>query len=274
MTYRHRPLSTILAPAADPDVEGKAVEPAPGVVEPQVDALPDKYRGKTVEQVAEMHQNAEKELGRVRNEVGNYRGLVSDLTALQRTAPLPVTAPQEPLDVSGDEILRDPVAAVNKILQPQLDEQTKQRELDHAERELIAESGALMAQYPDVYEVAATPDFQEFVNRTNSRIQDFNTAANGQGVLQVRAARRLMEDYSDFKQNAGTDKKQTLTPTEIARQATTEGSGPAGAISGKPLLYESEVITLINKDPDKYRSPSYQRELMSAIEEDRYVRIN
>jgi len=40
------------------------------------DSIPEKYRGKSPEEIIEMHVNAERELGRARNEVGHYRNLV------------------------------------------------------------------------------------------------------------------------------------------------------------------------------------------------------
>jgi hypothetical protein len=37
-------------------------------------------------------------------------------------------------------------------------------------------------------------------------------------------------------------------------------------------VYESDVLKLIQSDPEKYRSPTFQRELAKAIRENRYVK--
>lgn len=273
--YQHKPLSTILAPAADPAPEPKS-EPTPGeVVKDKVeDTLPEKYRGKTVAEVADMHMNAESELGRVRNEVGTYRGLVSDLSSLQRTAPEPKPIEQEPLDVSGDDLITHPVETVRKIVQQNFDELASQRTKDAEDSLFKTEGAALIQAYPTLSETIATPEFQEFVQRTPSRQADYQAAsATNTGVTQVRAARRLLEDFTDFQAQAPSEPLKTEpTAIELAKKVATGGSGPSGPISSKPLIHEADVIELIKTNRLKYQSPSYQTELLDAIKEGRYVK--
>ncbi len=267
--YQHRSMSKILAPTPDPAVETPTGD-KPAVV-PEVKELADKYQGKTVEQVAEMHLNAEQRLGQIQNELGTMRGLVSDLSALQRTAPEPKPEEQETVDVSSDDILSDPVEAVRKIVQPQLDAvQAKQEATAHTNL-VLTESAALEAQYGDLDTTVASEEFQAFATRTPGRQADFQTAANGQGLDQVRAARRLLEDFTDFKEATSTEKKTELTPLDQAKAVITESAGTGAPISAKPQIFESDVIKLINSDPAKYRSPSFQTELYAAIKEKRYV---
>ena len=85
MTYKHKPMSQILAPASATAEDKGEAKLAPKE-EPKGTELPEKYRGKTAAEIADMHMNAEQELGRVRNEVGSMRGLISDLSAIQRPA--------------------------------------------------------------------------------------------------------------------------------------------------------------------------------------------
>lgn len=265
-------MSKILAPAADPaPAEGSTgdTKPAPVVEQKEV---PTKYEGKTTEQVIEMHQNAESALGRSQNEVGQLRGLVTDLSAVQRPASELKPVEQEPVNVSSEEILADPVDAVNRIIQPQLEAVAARQEMDAAEALLRTEGAALMATYGDIDAIVATTDFQEFASRTPGRQADFTTAANGEGVDQVRAARRLLEDYTDFKAQVAPNPNTEPTPTELARAAATERGGTGAPISSKPQIFESDVIALINSDVLKYRSPSYQAELMAAIKEGRFVK--
>ena len=276
--YQHRPLSTILAPAADPAPEPKS-EPTPGeVVKPVDDPLPEKYQGKTVAEVADMHMNAESELGRVRNEVGTYRGLVNDLSALQRTAPESKPIEREPLDVSGDDLITNPVETVRKIVQQNFDELAETRTRDAEENLFRTEGAALVQAYPNIAETINTPEFHDFVSRTPSRQADYQAAsAVNTGVIQVRAARRLLEDFTDFQAQAPSESLDpaqavTPTPTELAKKAATEGSGPSGPISTKPLIYETDVIELIKTNRPKYVSPSFQTELLTAIKEGRYVK--
>lgn len=288
--YKHRPLSSILAPAADPrrdegqnenqprDEQGRFTSPEQ---QTQESDLPEKYRGKTAAEIAEMHMNAEKELGRMRNEVGTYRGLVNDLTSLQRTPSEPQTVEQEQLDVSGDELLLDPARAIDKVVTARLNERERKQETAAAATKYEIEEARLLSDFPDLNTIVASDEFQKFAARTESRQQDFMTAANGQGLEQVRAARRLLEDYKDFTSaltppSAADDKPEempTQSPVEQARRASTEGAGPSGPVSTKPIIYEADVLKKIQTDPDGYRSPSYQAELMSAMREGRYRRM-
>jgi hypothetical protein len=265
--YPNRPMSEILAPEGTP----AQAPTAPAAAAPTTSTLPEKYQGKTVEQVAEMHQNAERRLGSIQNELGTMRGLVTDLSSLQRSAAAPEPAVQE-IDVSGDDLLSDPVAAVRKIVQPELDRQESNRALDAAEQNLFAENQALLNDY-DVDSIVSTPEFQTFATRTPTRARDFQTAANGEGVDQVRAARRLLEDFQDFTATSVvTVPDAKLTPVQQAKAVQTEAGHTSAPLVGAEPLHEADVIALLNSDPDKYRSPSYQAELLSAIREGRYIR--
>lgn len=291
--YQHRPLSSILAPTPAPKDEGSNTDqprdPSTGQFvspEPQqqevANELPEKYQGKTAAEIAEMHMNAEKELGRVRNEVGTYRGLVNDLTALQRKPTEPQTVSQEKIDVSGDELLTDPAGAIDKVVTRRLSERDAADAARRADDEFTVEGQRLMADYPNLDTIVASREFQEFAARTPSRQRDFVTAAQGEGLEQVRAARRLLEDFNDFsssEQPAPSAEPSTPAPAAApqpgvaeARAVANEGAGPAGAVSTKPLMYEADVINLIHTDRAKYNSPSFQAELMEAIREGRYVK--
>jgi hypothetical protein len=270
--FRRRPLSEILAPAAEPEAEGQTESKRESAPEQKQESdLPEKYRGKTAAEIAEMHLNAEKRLGQLQNEVGQLRGLVTDLSSIQRKPQEPETTEQ--VEVSRDEFLDDPTGAVNKVLSAELGKRDKLSEKEAAERQLQMELNALTQNW-DVDAIVTTEEFQRFASRTPSRQQDLMTAAQGDGLEQVRAARRLLEDYDDFvaEQKARESAEKTESPVEKAKRVATERGSSNAPISGKPKIYEADVIELINSDPIKYRSPSFQKELTAAIREGRFVK--
>jgi hypothetical protein len=61
----------------EPQEELEAIqeEPEESSIE---DELPEKYRGKSVKELVEMHQNAEQALGKQSSEVGELRKVVDD----------------------------------------------------------------------------------------------------------------------------------------------------------------------------------------------------
>ena len=284
--FQHRPMSDILV--ADPEPAAKTVDPAPVIPattvipEPQPKVLSEKYKDKTVAEVADMHSNAEKELGRVRNELGVQRGLVQDLSQLSRqVAPAePAVAPQEERTITGDQLITEPEKSVMAIIQPALDAERKRTDAVVAETRLGDEAKALETEFGDYSATVATEEFQTFATRTPSRQQDLLVAATGKGLDQVRAARRLLEDYTDFQTQVKPvpvpDAATTAVLAGVAEAAgvATEAGASAAPISSKPQILETDVIALINSDPLKYRSPSFQAELTSAIREGRFVRAS
>ena len=83
------------------------------VEQPQEPQVPEKYAGKSLEQVVQMHQEAEKLLGRQSSEVGDLRKVVDDYITNQpqQSAPQQSVEPEDDLDY-----FTDPQAAVNRAI--------------------------------------------------------------------------------------------------------------------------------------------------------------
>lgn len=58
-------------------------------VEAKEPELPEKYQGKSIKDIVQMHQEAEKLLGRQSSEVGELRRIVDDFVKTQLEAPSP-----------------------------------------------------------------------------------------------------------------------------------------------------------------------------------------
>ena len=84
--------------------------------EPQQEepTVPEKYHGKSLEEVVQMHQEAEKLLGRQSSEVGELRKVVDDFITSQSQQP----APQQYVEPEDDiDYFTDPQAAVNRAIE-------------------------------------------------------------------------------------------------------------------------------------------------------------
>ena len=76
--------------------------------------VPEKYQGKSLEEVVQMHQEAEKLLGRQSSEVGELRKVVDDFITSQSQQP----APQQLVEPEDDiDYFTDPQAAVNRAIE-------------------------------------------------------------------------------------------------------------------------------------------------------------
>jgi hypothetical protein len=269
--YQHRPLSKILLPQADsqgtpttPDKE----EGAGGDRE-----IPEKYRGKSLGEVIEMHRNAERRIGALSNELGTMRGIVTDLAKITRQPQETRTSVEDDVDLTGDELIADPVKAIRKVVKRDIERTELDRRESELQTQVQLETTRLLNDFGDIAAITQTEEFQEFATRTASRREDFHTAAYGEGMAQVRAARRLLEDYADYKELVGKQNKNKRDEeVDEAKRSSTEGGGNAGRVSSKPVFKESEVLEVISKEPEKWRSPSYQAEIMKAIKEGRYIK--
>jgi hypothetical protein len=235
--------------------------------------VPEKYKGKTLEQVIEMHQNAEKKIGQQANEVGTYRELVSSLSEVKRVKDLDESSDtaEKPVEISTDDLWDKPGEAIAGVVKSVLKE-----ELAPLREEQVATSRnnsvqQLMSDFPDAEQVGATQEFQDFVSRSPYRMNDAQKWVETQDV---EAARRLLSDYKEFAGTAlVTEEVEEVKPNlEAARKATTEsGRGSAGAVSGKKVLRRSEVSKIIATDRARYNSDSFQGELLEAIRDGRFI---
>ena len=99
------------------DTEADEIQQIENEVEqPQVEkpTVPEKYQGKSLEEVVQMHQEAEKLLGRQSSEVGELRKVVDDYITNQTQ----LAAPQQPVEPEDDlDYFTDPQAAVNRAIE-------------------------------------------------------------------------------------------------------------------------------------------------------------
>jgi hypothetical protein len=224
--------------------------------------IPEKYQGKTFDDVVKMHQNLEKEYGRQANEVGTYRELVSSLADTKRSADLsPTDTTETPVEVTSDDIFDNPSEAIQKVVQSVLEKELaplRQSQTQTAQQNALAQ---LHQEYPDIEQIGADPQFTEYVAASEYRLAD---AQRWLETQDIDAARRLVKDFKDSKGSAAP------APREQKVEVTESGRGGSGAESGKKLYYRDQITRMIAKDPEKYRSKAFQDELKKAIAEGRF----
>jgi hypothetical protein len=252
--------------------EAVSAEATPNTVslELELDSIPEKFR-KDPTQIFNSYGELESELGRQRNVTGTYRGLVEELSAIKREADLAQTPAAEPLNVTSDSLLENPVEAITQVVERALEAKLRPLEEATALSQQEQELAKFQRDYPSFEMDVASNEFVEFVKKRPTRLEDAQAANQGD----LRAARRLMDNYEDFKQfTAPAEKTPDPTPTGVegARKVATEVSGTSGAVSGKKVYTQKEVVDTIISDPELYRSQAYQDDLMAAMREGRYRR--
>jgi hypothetical protein len=236
--------------------------------EPEVEELPEKYRGKSAIEIAKMHQEAEKLIGRQANEVHEVRSLADQLLKQQLESNKKVQ--QQPIEESLEEdFFADPKQAVNR----QVEKHPAVIEARQAALEMkkMKTAQQLSAKHPDFVTIAQDNGFQDWVKSSAIRL---NLFAKADAEYDFEAADELLSTYKEIKQiKAQQVVQQTAQSNEVeakaqktAMRAATVDVGGAGESSRK-VYRRADLIKLRMTDPDRYEQMA--DEIMAAYAEGR-----
>lgn len=149
-------------------LESQEPEQAEEVAEEQ-SSIPEKYRGKSLEDLVQMHQEAEKLVGRQGDEVGELRKVVDEYirTQLQESqAPKEQQEPDEEVD-----FFVDPKKAVSKAIEnhPKIRE-AEEYSQQYRKQNALAQ---LQAKHPDMQNILQDAKFAEWVKASKVRTRLF-----------------------------------------------------------------------------------------------------
>jgi len=227
---------------------------------PTDDDLPEKYRGKSAKEIALMHQEAEKLIGKQGSEVGELRRVVDDFIKAQPSNDLKTKEPE--LD-DGDFFV-DPKSTVNKAIDnhPAILE-AKQASFEMKKAETL---GRLGKKYPDFMSTIEDPSFVDWIKSSKVRTELF-----------VRAERTLDFDSADELLSTWEEKqkitKKALDTSKMDRDSQLKtadvGSGSASEKVTKKKYRRSDIIKLMQTDRAKY--DALADEIMQAYAEGRVI---
>ena len=135
--------------------------------EPQQD-IPEKYRGKSMQEIVKMHQEAEKLLGKQSSEVGQLRGVVDEYIQAQ------LSNQQAPVQqhVEDDvDFFVDPQKAVARAIEnhPKI----REAEAYTAQNKRQTALSQLQSKHPEMQEILNDNSFAEWVKGSKIRTQLF-----------------------------------------------------------------------------------------------------
>ena len=228
----------------------------PEIQEPEI---PDKYRGKSAEELVQMHQEAEKLLGRQSSEVGELRKVVDTYIQTQLTQ----DQQEAPQQVEEVDWFTDPDKAVDRAIQnhpkiKEAEELTKQYKASTAMSEL-------QRKHPDMQSILQDTNFAEWIKASNIRTRLF-VAADQQ--YDHEAADELFslwkERQSIVQQTASVEQQARKQAVKAASTGNVRGSTESAP---KKIYRRADIINLMRTDPDRYAA--LQPEIMKAYEEKR-----
>lgn len=231
--------------------------------EQEEDDLPEKYRGKSPREIVQMHQEAEKLLGKHSSEVGELRKVVDTFIQGQTQQ---FSTQQQPVQDDSEEVdfFEDPERAVTKAI----DNHPSVRQAAQSAEEFRKQAAlaTLRNKHPDMEEVFSNPKFQDWVKGSAVRQQMLAHADNNYDTEVASELLTLYKDRVGMAQQA--DKvEQVARKQQVKAASTGNANGSASATSGKRIYRRTDIIRLMKTDPDRYEALS--SEIMQAYAEGR-----
>lgn len=229
------------------------------------EVIPPKYKGKSLDEIIRMHQEAEKLIGRQAQEVGEVRKLADELIKRQLE-----TKKEEVPATKEDEIdfFEDPKKAVSKAVEqhPAILE-AKQQALLLKQQQTFTK---LQQEFPDFQQTVADPAFADWVKASPVRMRLYAAA---DADFDFDSAAELLTSWNYVKPKsapvqASVPSQEAKAAQKAAIKAATVdvGSNAASPTSSK-IYRRADLIRLQLEDPDRYYS--LQDEILAAYAEGR-----
>jgi hypothetical protein len=232
----------------------------PEVTQQAEDDIPDKYRGKSVQDIVRMHQEAEKLLGKQSSEVGELRKVVDSYIQTQLSQQQ--QAPQKSEDDDYD-FFTDPDKAVSRAIEnhPKI----KEAEQYTQQYKKATALSQLQSKHPDMQQILQDNRFAEWIQGSKIRTQLFVQADQ---QYDYEAADELFTLWKDrqatVKQTAQAEKAGRKEAVKAANTGNARGNPDS---QSRKIYRRADIIKLMKTDPDRYQSLS--DEIMKAYQEGR-----
>lgn len=230
------------------------------------DNLPSKYKGKSVDEIIKMHQEAEKLIGRQAQEVGEVRKLADELLKRQlkteeQYKPAPPTVENKEVD-----FFEDPDTAVSRKIDshPAIVE-AKQLALQNKQMQTL---NRLKESFPDFVQTVQDPEFAEWIKASPVRVRLYTQA---DAEFDYDAAAELLNTWKYVK-------PQSANISEVApevkqaqkaavKAATVDVGGTPEGNTSRKIYRRVDLIRLNLEDPERYEA--LQDEILAAYRDGR-----
>lgn len=222
--------------------------------------IPEKYKGKSLEDIIKMHETTEKTLSRQGQELGEVRRLADELLRTQLQSKPKQEKEQEEVD-----FFANPQEAVSRAIEsnPRLIAVETQA-LNAAKLQARQQISEL---HPDFQNVIQDEKFVEWVKASPIRLE---LARRADGY-DVAAANELFGTYKTLYPKVETEEaKAEKAARSKAMKSAGVDTGGAGDTGGKKIYSRTALMNLRIKDPAKYEA--MYDEILTAYAEGRVKR--
>ena len=223
--------------------------------------LPEKYQGKSVEDLVQMHQELEKFSGKQSTEVGELRKVVDNYIQTQLSNQ---QAPQQQQQEDDDvDFFVDPQNAVNRAIDNHPKIKEAQAYTQQAKQQ--ATLSQLKSKHPDMESILQDPKFADWIKGSKVRTQLFVQADQGYDYDAADELFSLWKEKTSVAQQTASVEKQARKNT--LKSASTGNARGTAEASRKKVYRRADIIKLMRTDPERYQSLS--DELLKAYAEGR-----
>lgn len=241
------------------DTSSKVEEPVE-VKQEVEDDLPEKYKGKSAAEIARMHAEAEKLIGKQANEVGELRKLTDEILKQQLASVQPKQQQETEVDFWSD-----PDTYLNKKLETHPDILAA-RQLQ-IQQKMQQTASLLQQNHPDFQTIASSQDFQDWVAKSRVRTElyvradkDFDYDSADELLTSYKALRGVKQEVAQQQVKDLADNRQ-----KQLKAASVDSGG--GNETSRKIYRRSDLIRLKMTDPSRY--DALQDEIMRAYQEGR-----
>ena len=239
----------------------EAVEQPQDAVEQDTDDdIPERYRGKSLKDVVQMHQEVEKVMSRHSSEVGELRKVVDEYISNQT----PPQAPEQLVEPESDsDYFTDPQGAVNRAIEnhPKIREAQEYSEQYKKQSSLAT----LQNKHPDMQQILGDPKFAEWIKASKIRTQLFVQADQQYDADSADELFSLWKERKTVAQQTANVEKQARKQT--LKAASTGNARGSSQGTRKKVYRRADIIKLMRTDPDRYTALA--DEIMAAYAEGR-----
>lgn len=229
--------------------------------EQQEPELPDKYRGKSIQDLVQMHQEAEKALGKQGSEVGELRKVVDSYIKSQVENQSKQTEQKEdPVDWFTDP---DKAMEQKLVSHPKFKQLEMQSEMSRKEQAL----NKMKQKHPDHMEILQDNAFAAWIQQSPIRTQLFIDADQNYNADAADELLTLWKERRELSKSTVTADKESRK--EAIKQASTGAARGSQQPPRKRKYRRSDIIRLMNEDPERYNALA--DDILLAYKEKRVV---
>jgi dsDNA-specific endonuclease/ATPase MutS2 len=235
--------------------------------------IPERFKGKSAEEIARAYVELESLQGRQANEYGQLRKTFETLLELQNKTSEPAKPAPEKKPVTVDEIYENADGAVRRVVREESQSRIEEleRKLQEAERRSqAAEARATFERkHPEWQKTVQDPTFIEWIKQSPYRVKQAQVADSGD----FDAADELFSTYAELASVRATQTKQVRkTAVREAALESSGGASPTPVEKYSRSKLESVRVRARQGDPDAERYlAAHGDDILRAYSEGRIV---